>query len=668
MGVTSECRSIRRDLLRRNELDAVRRGQLNVHLRRCAACREIAQDLTSIEAGIGEIAVIDEDRKQRIYAQLVPAVNEIANDTGNEVPTLIDRLWRPRPAYAWGMGFTVALVVLALSFVRFSSDEASSDAELLANSPAVAEKNITFSGLIDREEGDVTIDSDEDSGEAVGKGRLAVRKGTRIAVSKDGRFSFRIGEVARVALSSETDWQLTASTDTYLAIQLDKGRLAVDFDGNSGRVMEITTPDSLVRVKGTVFTVEALPDGKTRVGVLEGLVEVVSRRGETRTVEVGEGQLATVPGDGVLADVTDEQRSIAAELTVADAYPEELTRLVRFDGSPERVKVEIDGRVLGTTPLTVRLPTGPFTYRLTSPGMEPVVGNVVKREGLSEVDFALMPIDDYELIEEDRSRSKKKIARQRKSSRKRSAKRGWGLFNRAQAAMTAGDIPYAIGLLERAIKSVSGKQLGRGLALLAECYTAVGMYSKAAKTFDRIVEKSPSSAAAQNARYEVGRLSMDQLGDMARARAAFTAYVASPLGGGLREEAYYSLCELDGREGARRDSLHCFNQFLRAFPGGHHGPDARLWRGVLYQEIDKNWASAERDLLSFIRARPRHPRADEARYRVVIGRFQVGDKRGTLRMISEYMRKHPQGQYRLRVERIRRSILDPNISWELEAK
>jgi TolA-binding protein len=156
---------------------------------------------------------------------------------------------------------------------------------------------------------------------------------------------------------------------------------------------------------------------------------------------------------------------------------------------------------------------------------------------------------------------------------------------------------------------------------------------------------------------------MDQLGDLSRARAAFTAYVASPSGGGLREEAYFSLCELDGREGAHRDALHCFNQFLRAFPGGHLGPDARLWRGALYQDLERRWADAERDLLTFVRARPRHPRVDEARYRVAIGRYQVGDRRGALRVINEYLTAHPQGRYRLRVERLRRAVLDPDSDW-----
>ncbi|MCP4676524.1 MAG: tetratricopeptide repeat protein [Deltaproteobacteria bacterium] len=664
-GDTSECRHVRRDMLRLDELDAVNRGQFDVHLRRCAACRGIAEELSAIESGVGEIDEMDEFSKKAIYAQLVPLVNEVANEVDRKrFPVWLPR---PRPVFAFGAALAMAAVVVALAVVRISPDSSTGEeAEQSEFVSSVASADVIHEALIERREGTVHIDTNKDEK----SGRFEVKKNTRIVVEQDARFSFRIGDLARIALSGGTDWQLMASTNTYVAINLDRGRLAVEFDGTSGRLLEVTAPVSLLRVKRTIFTVEALSSGETHVGVIEGLVEVVSRRGETQTVEVKDGGLVSVPGDGKLALLTDEQRSLAAELRLMDEYPEELTRLVRFDGSPERVKVQVDGRVLGTTPLTVRLPAGPFTYQLNSPGMEPVAGSVVDRADSKAINYSLLPEEDFEPIaaveNEGEIVSKRGPFRRKRASRKSSSKRGWDLFMRARAAMTAGDIPYAIGLLERAIKGVSGARLVSALSLLAECYSAAGMYSKAASTFDRIVEKSPHSAKAQNARYEVGRLSMDQLGDLARARASFTAYVASPLGGGLKEEAYYSLCELESREGAHRDAMHCFNEFLRAFPGGHHNPDARLRRGAFYQDIDKNWVAAERDLLAFVRARPRHPRTDEARYRVIIGRYQVNDRRGALRMVTEYLRRHPRGQYRLRVERLRRVILDPNFSWELE--
>jgi TolA-binding protein len=343
--------------------------------------------------------------------------------------------------------------------------------------------------------------------------------------------------------------------------------------------------------------------------------------------------------------------------------------MVRFDGSPERARVEVDGRVLGTTPLAVRLPEGPFAYKLTAPGMEPVAGKTSGYNGNEQIPFAMLPAYDYQpavVRHTQFERNKRTAAHASQGTLKKTSKKKIDLFELARAAMTAGDIPHAISLLEQANKTVDGKKLVTGLALLAECYVAVGIYGKAADTWDSIVEEMPNSVVAQNARYEIGRLAMDQLGDYSRAKGAFTAYVASRIGGGLKEDAYYSLCELDGRRGEHRNALHCFNQFLRSFSGGRYEPSARLWRGALYQDVEGRFAEAESDLLSFIQSRPRHPRTDEARYRVALGRYQVGNKRGAMGMIREYLRHHPNGKYRLRAERLRLAIIDPTVSLQTE--
>ncbi|MDJ0763997.1 MAG: FecR domain-containing protein [Myxococcota bacterium] len=655
-----ECRTVRRDMLRRADIGAVQRARLDVHLKRCPACREIARHFELIEAGANEISYLDKSQKQAIYNRLIPVVNEKTNRSQ------IRPVARRAPT-RWSLGLALgaagAVAVLAgmLVFPRVMTEPATQPSDGANTTESMALPRVVYKGLIDRHEGTVHVNSDA----TLGKGHFKVATGTRVSVSKDARFSFRIGSIARVAMFGETQWEITSATDTYVAMNLEAGRVAVDFDGALGKVMEIKTPDTLVRVKGTVFTVEVQPQGKTRVGVLEGRVEVVALSGEPRTVNVASGELVALPGDGSLLLLSDDHRRLAAEMHTALRYPEELTRLVRFDGSPERVKVEVDGRVVGTTPLAVRLPSGPFTYRLTSPGMDPVVGSVSDRADSGKIEFNMAPKVMFEAIPEPNvpvSASKRRGFSRNKASARTSAATQWNLFKRARAAMAAGDIPYAIGLLERALETLNGRRLVNGLSLLAECYAASGQYAKAASTFDRIVEKVPGSTIAQNARYEVGRLSMDQLGDLSRARAAFTAYVASPRGGALREEAYYSLCELDGRESAHRDALHCFNQFLRTFPGGIYEPEARLWRGALHQDMSKSWGDAERDLLAFIQAKPRHPRVDEARYRVVLGRYQSNDRRGAMRMIDEYLRKHPAGQYRVRVQRLKRAVMDPTFS------
>jgi TolA-binding protein len=301
--------------------------------------------------------------------------------------------------------------------------------------------------------------------------------------------------------------------------------------------------------------------------------------------------------------------------------------------------------------------------------MEPVVGKTIGYDGNEQIAFAMLPAYDYQpatVRHTPFEEKKRRSSRARRGTPKTTSNKRMGLFERARVAMSAGDIPYAITLLVRANETVDGKRRVTGLALLAECYAAVGMYGKAADALDSIVEATPSSVVAQNARYEIGRLAMDQLGDYSRAKGAFTAYVTSQKGGDLKEDATYSLCELDGRRGEHRNALTCFNQFLISFSGGRYEPSARLWRGALYQDVEGRFADAEPDLLSFIHARPRHPRTDEARYRIALGRYQSGDKRGAMRMIREYLRHHPNGKYRLRAERLRLAIIDPTVSLQTE--
>lgn len=659
-GIGPDCRRARRDLLKQDALDAVGRGRLELHLRRCSACAELARGLALVEKGHELPPPIGEDTTREIYDRLVPVVHEIAVDLAHPAPR-----WYTHRAVRWGAGLAAAAALL-VAFAFLGAETAPEDNAPRSQALALGDHGepTTHDGLVDRCEGVVRLDGVKIG---AGDGKFEVRAGTEIAAEENARLAFRIDDAARVAVIGDTSWRISIATETLIEMVLDKGRLAVEYDGTSGRALDVRTPDSLVRVRGTVFTVEVQPEEGTRVSVLEGKVEVVPRDSGS-VVELDEGELVTVPG-GEFGPIEDAQRALAAEVDALDDYLAYVGRLVVFDGSPERVKVEVDGRVLGSTPLVARLPEGPVSYRLTAPGMEPLEGTLTDEQEGDAIAFALAPAPDYQPAMA-LAPQEPKSARVDKQSAADKASPGvrWDLFQRARAAITAGDIPYAAGLLERALDGAEGDRLVTGLSMLAECYAAMGRYREAANAFDRVAALVPGTEIAQNSRYEVARLSMDRLGDFGRARAAFTAYVASPLGGALKEEAYYSLCELDAREGSHRDALHCFNEFLRSYPGGHHAPNARLWRGALFQDVERRWAEAERDLLAFIQAKPRHPRAEEARYRVALGRYQTGDRRGALRALEEYLRKHPGGQYSVRAQRLRQAILDPDFSWEPDSK
>jgi TolA-binding protein len=662
-----ECRRAQGDLLRRDDLDAVRRGRLMLHLKRCEACRAAAEELAQIESAITEIPPMPEERSRQIYDNLVPAVYQIAVDLA-PAPR---RPARYPLSLALGFGLSAVAAVVLVTLVAYRSFPVSSVPVASDPKGPQAVTGRTFgrlSGLVDRSEGDVRVDGVPISR---GDGTIAVQKGTAIQVADGARLSFRIGDAARVALVGAARWRVENASDTAIEVMLERGRIAVEFDGMRGRSLDVRTPDSMVRVRGTLFTVEVSREGGTQVAVIEGRVEVVPLKGGSALVEVGAGEQVSIPGDETPRALSDEQRALASEVdALEDGFVAAAGRLVRFDGSPERVMVEVEGRVLGYTPLAVRLPEGPIDYRLSAPGMEPMSASLSGEQGSEDVRVGLAPAAEYRAgIASDAAVRRQDPSKKGRAEGKDSGEASrWGLVERSRAAMVAGDIPFAVSLLERAVRELDGERLVTASSMLAECYSATGEYRKAADAFDRVASLVPGSKVAQNSRYEVGRLAMERLGDFGRARAAFTAYVASPLGGELKEAAYFSLCEINGREGAHKDALYCFNNFLRTFPGGFYAPNARLWRGALYQDVLRRFGDAELDLLAFIQAKPRHPRVDEARYRVALGRYQLGDQRGALRMIEEYQRETPGGQYALRIERLRRAILDPDFSLDLESK
>jgi tetratricopeptide (TPR) repeat protein/ferric-dicitrate binding protein FerR (iron transport regulator) len=670
--VDYDCRHSLRDLTRQDQLDAILLAHLELHLRRCESCRKLKEQLDFVEAGIPKVPPIDATRQQAIYNRLLPVVNEIV---GEKSP--LRRRGRSWPfqlkEYGLvGLAACAAAVMLVLALWWPMSSTGPGSSSMTAVAPTLEQEAATvledphflLSSVIDHLEGSITVDGR--SGETLDQ--FSVKAGTLIATNPDSRVGFRMGDTAKVALMGEGHFEVTRLSPTAIGMKLNRGRLAVEFDGRIGQTMEVETPDSLVRVKGTVFTVEVLELGGTLVGVVEGLVEVVPRRGTSlEPVELTADQSCIVPSSGEVMSLEDEQRALAAALPDVVLGEDMGTRLVRFDGSPERAKLEVDGRVVGITPMMVRVPSGNVTYRLSAPGMAPVEGNLESASENQDVVYAMEPAADFgpealEIIRIADSPSIRPSARNREPDASvdsgETQQLSPGLFARAKSAIAAGNLRTAIGYLERVVEEATGDKSMSALALLAECQAALGDYVNAASTYEKIVDLSSGSMLGQNARYEVGRLAMDKLGDLARARAAFTGYLASSQPGPLREDAYYSLCEVTGKGGGHSEALHCFNEFLRSFPGGHREADARLWRGALYQQdSQRKWADAERDLQAFIRAKPNHPRTEEARYRLVIGRYKLGDERGALRMIEEYNANHREGVFKVRLEKVRTAIM-----------
>lgn len=649
-----QCEKALKFLAHYKELSAVKRSRVDMHLRRCDSCQRAWDGLAQMEGFRQPEIEILEDQKNAIYDRLVPSVYEISQQISS---TPRSGHWKPVLAGASVFALALSLVFVFL-FYRQPTNHSIANFSISQPSslPLVQMGTDMGQGRIDKMQGAIYVNGKPFSGE---DGTFSVDNGTQVAVTSDSKIKFRLGRFVKVALVDETSWSVNEITTELISLKLERGKLAIEYDGSLGRRMEIHTPESVVRVKGTIFTVEVFGDGATQVSVTRGEVEVVPNDAKRTPIEVVAGNLVQVPSTGRVVSLGDRQRSLASEVeALSDNLVTTSGRIVRFDGGQEHVKVEIENQVVGITPLTVRLPSGPVSYRLSKPGMQTIEAQLANEQVSEKVSFTMRPSEDYipqvAHMGVRKSKKTKKVASLNSAGIKDEESKNFVV--RAKAAMTSGDLPYAARLLEETARRVEGDQLVTALSLLAECYAAMTNYRQAADIFDRVAALVPGTAIGQNSKYEVGRLSMDYIGDYDRARVAFTSYVASPGGGQLQEDAYFSLCELYGREGVRKNALQCFNDFLRMFSAGHRSPFAHLWRGVLHQELDQRWTMAEQDLMAFIEARPRHPRCEEARYRIALGRYNLGNYQGAMQMFHEYLDEHPGGQYSIRVERLKQTL------------
>jgi hypothetical protein len=114
--------------------------------------------------------------------------------------------------------------------------------------------------------------------------------GTRFEVAVDD--SLQVGLIGKIVANftpaSEIEW--TTASPTLLEIEVERGVAAVRYDRRpSDPILQIRTPHAVVRVIGTVFTVQVDGASNTIVSVLRGQVEVLHPETNRLLAEVESG-------------------------------------------------------------------------------------------------------------------------------------------------------------------------------------------------------------------------------------------------------------------------------------------------------------------------------------------------------------------------------------------
>ncbi len=288
------CQEAREDseLMLSDRATAAVRDRYDEHLRACRDCRRMHRALFAIYEGpvvpVPPVGVREEKEFHQILRRM--------------------KTERPEPWYRrWAVGVTVgglatAAAVLTLTLFDVAPEVLSlpqhDDApQLLAG---LESPNTSGDAAIDREGG---IDHPAQSYGRVVGGYAEIQQpgeqasttntfpvGTRFHVAGDD--SLQIGLVGKIVANftprSEIEW--SAASPSLLELEVVRGVAAVRYDRRpSDPVLQIRTPSAVVRVIGTVFTVQVDERDNTVVSVLRGQVEVLHPRTNRLLAEVESG-------------------------------------------------------------------------------------------------------------------------------------------------------------------------------------------------------------------------------------------------------------------------------------------------------------------------------------------------------------------------------------------
>ena len=159
---------------------------------------------------------------------------------------------------------------------------------------------------------------------------LGVKTGQAIKTKARSRVKVELSDGSKIEINPNSTVNLDNLSPKTPSFKLAVGRLKAWITRNHDRTkFEIRTPVAVCSVRGTEFTVDVAPDGKTEVEVMEGLLGVRKIDGTGEEVPVGAGQRLDITAD---RPITRDQRSEAgSEANI-------VRREVSLDMSKEQVQ------------------------------------------------------------------------------------------------------------------------------------------------------------------------------------------------------------------------------------------------------------------------------------------------------------------------------------------
>ena len=355
------------------------------------------------------------------------------------------------------------------------------------------------------------------------------------------RFELETGEALQVGLvgklvanftpGSTLEW--TAASPSLIELELERGIAAVRYDRRpSDPILQVRTPTAVVRVVGTVFTVQVEEKGNTRVSVLRGQVEVLDPDSSRQIAEVESGNWF---------DVASSSFGNVGRVEVAAALP--LSNDVSEAGAdPHDLVALADGRI-------------PDTWNV--PGLP-------ADAALRRLEYVPASSDDPPAYELDMH-----VARPASTA---DAYRGSGSHVAAPTAprKVQDEGEDIIEHLMRDAEATRRKEMRAALETCRSHYYSPERRYRAAKCLSRFVSKYGSDPAAAEGYLLVGMLRMDYALDYRAAEKAFETFLRRAPSHTYAELAYYRMWLAAVEDGRISVALRRAHDYLERYPNGKY--------------------------------------------------------------------------------------------------
>ncbi len=341
------------------------------------------------------------------------------------------------------------------------------------------------------------------------------------------RFSVGLGEWLQVGLAGKivanftegTEVVWTSASPRLIELQHNRGMIAVRYDRSpSDPVLHIRTPSAIVRVVGTVFTVQVESDGHTIVSVLRGEVEVLEPKSYRLLAEVEAGYRFDVR-QSTFADV--------GKLEVEAALP------LSMEGPNEGESVPA-----GPIPVSWQVPGLPAKAELRT--LDRVLALGGSTDMVAAVEMHQLPV------------------------------RAVSAARRRQAVTKDDDGRDLIEQLVKDAEALRRNELTAALERCREYYNAAETRYLAGGCLSRFVQRYGDDPFAVEGFLLVGILRMDFALDYSAAEVSFQEFLSRAPDHPSAELAVYRLWLAATEDGRITTALERGRVYLRRYPNGRH--------------------------------------------------------------------------------------------------